>query len=333
VKHTKQKLQQIALSLSLLALAACSDSRNDAIVRLDENINPQLYQTSRAITAVADIRYQNQDTQFLQLDIRSGQLFATGYGPGVLVMNIYSDPRNPTLVTDLKANAPKRWTVDWYASRAIHAMQNYVLTAGQNGISIFSMQSYLSEVARVPPVNFEDPQTPADSAYAADAIIANQNAGVVYLFHAQEYVLTTRMNTSLSILEKTTYGQPGENVCCMTSAVQFPNTNTIFAGFGNRMLYFDISAGGKLNNTKQYSGLPVSEVAVSADKLWLLANPTQGTTSGTNIRRGLYVFDRNGKNVAYHTVPNDFRKFKVHPNGQTIYSIGPTSIIIWNVPQ
>jgi hypothetical protein len=109
---------------------------------------------------IAEVRFQNADTEVLAMANRGEVVALTGRPFGYMHWNVSADPENPRLVfaasDQIDTFAPKgRWVVDWYASGAVGLFGQYGFLSGTAGLSVISLgeTSAPREVLRIPDVN------------------------------------------------------------------------------------------------------------------------------------------------------------------------------------
>jgi hypothetical protein len=292
---------------------------------------------SSALKQVADVKFQNNDTQVTSMIQKNGSLYLTGRPFGFSRWDVSVDPESPSLTfaasDQIDTFAPKgKWVVDWYASGGLGILGRYAFMSGTAGLSIIDISetTHPVERLRIPAVDPNSDQVSSDAAYQYKAIVPSPYGNTIFGFREQDYVYTLSVgNGGAQLVSRDAYGGDGALVCCVKSATVF--MGKIFVAFGSRLVWFDIN-GGQLTNPGEFNELQAANVAATDRYLYVQHQPTYGQQQGLKNPRGYYVFDQNGDNVDYIASNDNPRQFAVSPGDSHIFMNNTdTSVTIYRI--
>ncbi len=288
---------------------------------------------------IAEVRFQNADTEVLAMTTRNEVIALTGRPFGYMHWNVGADPETPRIVfaasDQIDTFAPKgKWVVDWYASGAVGLFGNYGFLSGTAGLSVISVANTHSptEVLRIPDVDPNTTTVDRDEAYIYRAIVAHPSASIVYGFREQDFAYTLSVGAGgVQIAAKSSYGANGELVCCVRGATVF--RNRIYIAFTSRLVWFDIGADGRLRNPGAFNGLQAYNVTSTANHLIVQHEPTRGQPEGFDNPRGVYWFDATGEFADFVPWPDDAKPdhLATDPSGNYLYSSTGVSVDVFRV--
>ncbi len=331
--------KQLGALLTVLILTlqwGCTDRRAPKGVPV--NLSATSGTNTSSLKQVADVKFQNNDTQVTNMVSSGGSLYMIGRPFGFSRWDISADPETPSLTfaasDQIDTFAPNgKWVVDWYASGGLGILGRYALMSGTAGLSIIDISetNHPVEALRQPPVAATDQKVSSDSAFQYRAIVASPYGSTVFGFREQDYVYTLSLSGSgVKLQSKDAYGGDGATVCCVKSATVF--NGKVFVAFGSRLVWFDIDGSGQLSNPGEFDQLQAANVASTGQYLYVQHAPTYGQQAGLKNPRGYYVFDANGNNVDYIADNNNPRQFQVSQGDSHIYMNNTdTSITIYRI--
>lgn len=315
----------------------CTDRRTPRAAPV--HLNKQVTQTiTSSAKSVASVKFQNADTEVLNMVQKTGSLFLTGRPFGFSRWDVAADAENPHLTfaasDQIDTFAPNgKWVVDWYASGGLGLLGRYAFLSGSAGMSVIDIGNTNSprEVLRKPYADPNSDQVPRDEGFVYKAIVASPYSSVLYGFREQDYVYTLRLaGGDVQLTRKDAYGGDGVNVCCVRSATVFQNV--VYVAFGGRLVWFFIGSDGNLEPGGETDELQAANVASTEQYLYVQHTPTYGQQQGLKNPKGIYVFDRKGDNVDYIAMNEEPRLFTVHPRDSHLYfNLDNTSIEIFRI--
>lgn len=276
----------------------------------------------QVVEAVADVQFQGQPTQALGMKIHSGSLYLIGRPFGFSRWNISADPENPVLtfaasdnirefaLPDLQ-NGP--WVVDYYASRALAITGRYAVLSGDAGISVIDIgqTNQPKEVFRVPIST--GLQATADPRFVYEALLPSPTSSLLYGFRQQDSIFYLSGSSGGRLNISSSVGYAPSNICCVTGAAAF--NGLVYLSLQSRLGVMRPDSSGILSWEQVVDKLAAVNVVATSNFLYVQHEP--GGNSFGLLPRGIYVFDRQGRNVAY--MPLSPLEFAVNESDSHIY--------------
>lgn len=316
----KRHQKTIALFLFVTALLGCTDRRipfTKVPVKINSSLPPQ------SLIEVADVKYDQKDTTVWTMVNKGDSIFLTGAPFGFARWEIGPNPENPQLTfavaTQIDLLKP-RWIAPLYASGALAVLGSYAFMSGTAGASVMDMRNTGSakEALRYPPYDENATQNSADDAFIWSAASFHPSRSVLYAFRQQDYVVTYTFDSSgLHLRSKDFYGGAGSTVCCVNASTVF--NSSVYVAFRSRLVFFDFGGDLSLTNGREYEGLQANYVTSTARYLYVSHEPTTAASSSSVVYpAGIYVFDKQGNNVAY--LPAHPKMFVVNDADTHVYA-------------
>ncbi len=310
----------VAALVTVLSLVRCTDGRPS---RRQVELLTQTPPPATALEAVA--LSEPFGGNAFQMTVKGSSLFLAGRVFGFSRWEIGATPENPVKTfaasDQIDQFSPTgKWVVDWYASGALAVWGQSAFLSGSVGASAVSMAETArpKEVNRYPALDPNSDVVPSDEAFVYSALVPHPTLPVVYGFRKQDYLYTIDVSGgAMKLTGRDAYGSPGEVVCCAMGATLFQNK--MYVAFRDRLLIYDTNASGALVNGQEVPQLHASNVVSTPRYLYVQHQPISNGAGVSPYPAGIYVFDSNGRNVAFFAAGNP-RKFTISSNDSHFYA-------------
>jgi hypothetical protein len=260
-----------------------------------------------------------------QMAVSGSSLFLAGRVFGFSRWEIGATPESPIKTfaasDQIDQFSPTgKWVVDWYAAGALAIWGQSAFLSGSVGSSAVSMAETArpKEVARYPKLDPNSDVVPSDEAFVYSALVPHPTLPVVYGFRKQDFLYTINVSGgTMKLSSRDAYGGPGEVVCCAMGASIFQNK--MYVAFRDRLLIYDINGAGTLGNGQEVPQLQATNVVSTPRYLYVQHQPVSNVAGASPYPAGIYVFDSQGRNVAFFAGGNP-RRFAVSSTDSHFYA-------------
>lgn len=328
------QLMYLLLSLSIgLILSGCNDARQPDPLELALQRGLPTRATNSIISKKVAIQFNQEVTETSKMLIQGSTLFLAGQPYGFSYWDIGSNPLQPRFQfasrEHLNTFSPNPdWYTSPYASGAMAAMGNYILSSGAAGASLInntvSGQSY--EVKRYPPRDISDTQVPQDPDYVYRAIVTHPSQPYFYGFREQDFVTSLKLDSSGIVLtKKTSYARNGQKgTCCVTGGATF--NGAAYIGFRSSVRKYIFGSEGMLQEGGVFNNINGTNIVATNDLLFVQHEAIPGNTTPS----GIYVVEASGNAIAF--LPIVPIAFAVSPDNRYLYAnMDNTAITVYQI--